>query len=101
MAAVGKKQDVPQQQGGQMGLVVHRDQVPVVRQLGLGSALLERAGFIFQVTQPLYQVETLIVGDDNEVALDQSIRLGEFLPRCSRVSTIARRWAADSCISPR
>ena len=80
MAAVGKKQHVPQQQGGQIGLMIHGDQVPVIRQLGLGGALIDRAGFILQVTQPLYQVKALVVDGDDEVVLDEPVRFGEFLP---------------------
>ena len=80
VAAVGKKQHVPQQQGGQIGLMIHGDQVPVIRQLGLGGSLIDRAGFILQVTQPLYQVKALVVGGDDEVVLDNPVRLGELLP---------------------
>ena len=79
MAAVGKKQGVPQQQRGEVGLVIHGDQVPVIRQLGLGGALLDRACLVLQTAQPFHQVKPLVVGGDNEVALDESIRLGELL----------------------
>ena len=79
-SAVGQIERLVQQQHGKGGLVVDRDQVPIVGKFVFRRPLGERTRPVRQVAQPLDQVKGLVVDGGDEVAFDAPVRLGQLLP---------------------